>query len=117
MANLITRVAERCQPGVATMVRTFYKQISLEEAHGQEDRAVAQLQVHSSRPLRSWQAPHQAYCPPPPCRFPLAENVVAQPAGATKLRDPSLHRRGSDRAQPDVDPAHGGAVLAERKNG
>ena len=46
MSNLLTRVPRRSQPGVATMVRTIYKQLSLEEVHAQADRVIAQLQEH-----------------------------------------------------------------------
>ena len=35
MANLLTRVPKRAQPGVATMVRTIYQQLSPAEVHGQ----------------------------------------------------------------------------------
>ena len=38
MANLLTRVPKRAQPGVATMVRTIYQQLSPAEVHGQLDR-------------------------------------------------------------------------------
>ena len=43
MANLLTRVPKRTQPGVATMVRTIYQQLSPAEVHGQLDRVVEQL--------------------------------------------------------------------------
>ena len=46
MANLLGRVPKRSQPGVATMVRTIYKQLSPEEVHAQADRVIAQLQEH-----------------------------------------------------------------------
>ena len=46
MTNLLTRVPRRSQPGVATMVRTIYKQLSPEEVHAQADRVIAQLQEH-----------------------------------------------------------------------
>ena len=46
MTNLLSRVPKRFQPGVATMVRTIYKQLSLEKVHAQADRVVAQLQEH-----------------------------------------------------------------------
>ena len=46
MANLLSRVPKRSQPGVATMVRTIYKQLSPEEVHHQAHRVVAQLQEH-----------------------------------------------------------------------
>ena len=46
MANLLTRVPKRSQPGVATMVRTIYKQLSPEEVHAQVDRVIVQLQEH-----------------------------------------------------------------------
>ena len=43
MANLLTRVSKRAQPGVATMVCTIYQQLSPAEVHGQLDRVVEQL--------------------------------------------------------------------------
>ena len=46
MANLLTRVPKRSQPGVAALVRTIYKQLSPEEVHDQADRVVAQLRDH-----------------------------------------------------------------------
>ena len=46
MANLLTRVPKRSQPGVATMVRTIYQQLSPEEVHAQADRVIAQLGEH-----------------------------------------------------------------------
>ena len=46
MTNLLARVPKRSQPGVATMVRTIYKQLSPEEVHAQADRVIAQLQEH-----------------------------------------------------------------------
>ena len=42
MANLLTRVPKRAQPGVATM-GTIYQQLSPAEVHGQLDRVVEQL--------------------------------------------------------------------------
>ena len=46
MANLLSRVPKRSQPGVAAMVRTIYQQLSPEEVHAQADRVVAQLRDH-----------------------------------------------------------------------
>jgi len=46
MANLLSRVPKRSQPGVTTMVRTIDKRLSLEEVHAQADRVIAQLQEH-----------------------------------------------------------------------
>ena len=46
MTNLLTRVPRRSQPGVATMVRTIYKQLSPEEVHAQAERVMAQLEEH-----------------------------------------------------------------------
>ena len=43
MANLLTRVPKRAQPGVATMVRTIYQQLSPAQVHTQADRVIAQL--------------------------------------------------------------------------
>ena len=48
MANLLTRVPKRAQPGVShpgpsRMVRTIYQQLSPAEVHGQLDRVVEQL--------------------------------------------------------------------------
>ena len=40
----LTRVPKRSQPGVATMVRTIYQQLSPEEVNAQADRVVVQLQ-------------------------------------------------------------------------
>ena len=45
--NLLTRVPKRAQPGVATMVRTIYQQLSPAEVHGQLDRMVEQLGAFS----------------------------------------------------------------------
>ena len=46
MTNLLTRVPKRSQPGVATMVRTIYMQLSPEEVQARADRVIAQLQEH-----------------------------------------------------------------------
>ena len=46
MANLPSRVPKRSQPGVPTMVRTIYKQLSPEEVHAQADRVTTQSQEH-----------------------------------------------------------------------
>lgn len=46
MANLLTRVPKRSQPGVATVVRTIYKELSPEEVHAQAARVISQLQEH-----------------------------------------------------------------------
>ena len=44
MANLLTLSTQAsAQPGVATMVRTIYQQLSPAEVHGQLDRMVEQL--------------------------------------------------------------------------
>ena len=43
MTNLLTRVPERAQHWVATMVRSIYQQPSAEEVHSQHERVVAQL--------------------------------------------------------------------------
>ena len=46
MANVLTRMPKLFRPGVATIVRTIYKRLSLEEVHAQADRVVAQLREH-----------------------------------------------------------------------
>lgn len=46
MTNLRSKVPKRAQPGVATMVRTIYQQLSPEEVHEQHRRTVAQLDEH-----------------------------------------------------------------------
>ena len=46
MTNLLTRMPKRAQPGVATTVRTIYKQLSPEEVHAQADRVTTQLREH-----------------------------------------------------------------------
>ena len=46
MANLLTRVPKRSQPGVAALVRTIYQQLSPEEVHAQAHRVVVQLREH-----------------------------------------------------------------------
>ena len=46
MANLLTRVPKRSQPGVVAMVRTIFQQLSREEVHAQADRVIAQLREH-----------------------------------------------------------------------
>ena len=40
---VLTRVPKRAQPGVATMVRTMYQQLSPAQVHTQADRVIAQL--------------------------------------------------------------------------
>ena len=68
MANLLTRVPKRAQPGVATMVRTIYQQLSPAEVHGQLDRVVEQLRepfaqvaelLADAAPIAGW-----GKCPP-----------------------------------------------------
>ena len=51
MANLLTRVPKRAQPGVATMVRTIYQQLSPAEVHGQLDRVVVFVHRHVQYPF------------------------------------------------------------------
>ena len=43
MTNLLTKVPEKTQPGVAAMVRTIYQQITPEETHAQLDSVEGQL--------------------------------------------------------------------------
>ena len=46
MANVLTLMLKLFRPGVATIVRTIYKRLSLEEVHAQADRVMAQLREH-----------------------------------------------------------------------
>ena len=46
MANLLSRVPKRSQPGVPALVRTIYQQLSPEEVHAQAHRLVAQPREH-----------------------------------------------------------------------
>ena len=72
MTNLLTRVPKRSQPGVATMVRTIYKQLSPEEVHAQADRVIAQLQEHfpqAAPPQADWRTLCPTSWPSPPFRY------------------------------------------------
>ena len=72
MTNLLTRVPKRSQPGVATMVRTIYKQLSPEEVHAQADRVITQLQEHfpqAAPPQADWQTLCPTSWPSPPFRY------------------------------------------------
>ena len=87
MANLLTRVPKRAQPGVATMVRTIYQQLSPAEVHGQLDRVVEQLREPFAQvaELLADAAPHSGLHGLP--SGPLAEAVVQQPAGTAEPGD------------------------------
>ena len=88
MANLLTRVPKRAQPGVATMVRTIYQQLSPAEVHGQLDRMVEQLREPFPQvaELLADAAPEiLAFTAFP--SVPLAEAVVQQPTGTAEPRD------------------------------
>ena len=87
MVNLLTRVPKRAQPGVATMVRTIYQQLSPAEVHSQLDRVVEQLrepfpQVADAGGRRA--GPPGLHGLP---SGPLAEAVVQQPAGTAEPGD------------------------------
>ena len=88
MANLLTRVPKRAQPGVATMVRTIYQQLSPAEVHGQLDRVVEQLREPFPQvaELLADAAPDILACTAFPSG-PLAEAVVQQPAGTAEPGD------------------------------
>ena len=90
MANLLTRVPKRAQPGVATMVRTIYQQLSPAEVHGQLDRVVEQLREAFPQvaELLADAAPDLLTFTAFPAG-PLAEAVVQQPAGTAEPGDPS----------------------------
>ena len=81
MANLLTRVPKRAQPGVATMVRTIYQQLSPAEVHGQLDRVVEQLREAFPQVAEPGgrRAGHPGLHGLP--SGPLAEAMVQQPAG------------------------------------
>ena len=86
MANLLTRVPKRAQPGVATMVRTIYQQLSPAEVHGQLDRVVEQLRPSpGGRAAGGRRAGHPGLHGLP--SGPLAEAVVQQPAGTAEPGD------------------------------
>ena len=89
MANLLTRVPKRSQPGVATLVRTIYKQLSPEEVHPQADRVVAQLR-ETFPPGCPDAGGRLARHPSLHCfrSVPLAEALVQQSPGAAQQRDP-----------------------------
>ncbi len=62
MTNLLARAPKRAQPGVDTLVRTIYQQITPQEAHAQLDRVAAQLrepfpQVAMMLDPTSWLSP------------------------------------------------------------
>ena len=50
-------VPKRAQPGVATMVRTIYQQLSPAEVHGQLDRVVEQLREPFPQVAELWRTP------------------------------------------------------------
>lgn len=77
MANLLTRVPKRSQPGVAALVRTIYQQLSPEEVHAQADRVMVQLREHFPRAAQALEDALPdilAFTPLP--GLPLAETVV-----------------------------------------
>ena len=77
MSNLLTRVPKRSQPGVATMVRTIYKQLSPKEVHAQADRVIIQLQEHfpqAAPPQADWQMPCLTSSPSLLSQFPTGRN-------------------------------------------
>ena len=92
MANLLTRVPKRAQPGVATMVRTIYQQLSPAEVHGQLDRVGGTTPGALSpggRAAGGRRAGHPGLHGLPSLPGgPLAEAVVQQPAGTAEPRDP-----------------------------
>ena len=88
MANLLTRVPKRTQPGVATMVRTIYQQLSPAEVHGQLDRVGGTTPGALSPGGRT--AGGRRAGPPGLHGLPsgpLAEAVVQQPAGTAEPGD------------------------------
>ena len=74
MANLLTRVPKRAQPGVATMVRTIYQQLSPAEVHGQLDRVVEQLRGPLPRWPNCWRMPRRTSWPSRPSQWPTGRS-------------------------------------------
>ena len=120
MANLLSRVPKRSQPGVTTMVRTIYKQLSPEEVHAQADRVIAQLQDHfpPGCPDAGGRHPRHPGLHRLPS-VPLAEALVQQSPGAIEQGDPPAHRRGGYLPQSCRHPTAGGpgAGRATRRMG
>ena len=91
MANLLTRVPKRAQPGVATMVRTIYQQLSppRSTANWTEWWNNSGALCPGGRTAGRRRAGHSGLHGLP--SGPLAEAVVQQPAGTAEPRDPSPH--------------------------
>ena len=88
MANLLTRVPKRAQPGVATMVRTIYQQLSPTEVHGQlrpSGGTTPGALSPGGRAAGGCRAGHPGLHGLP--SGPLAEAVVQQPAGTAEPGD------------------------------
>ena len=120
MTNLLTRVPRSAQPWVATMVRTIYQQPSPQEVHAQLDRVIAQLkdpfpQVASLLDEVEARRPGLLQFP---CR-PLEGDLVQQPLGAPRQRDPAAHRCGGYLPQPAsrAPPGWGRPSRAARRMG
>ena len=125
MANLLTRVPKRAQPGVATMVRTIYQQLSPAEVHGQLDRVVEQLRepfaqlladaapdilAFTAFPVAHWQKRNPTAEPVrehlllrliPPSRYTTA--TVGQPSAPPKA---PADRRRQHPVYPNSSPDH-----------
>ena len=74
MANLLTRVPKRAQPGVATMVRTIYQQLSPAEVHGQLGRVVGQLREPFPQVAELWRTPRRTSWPSRPSQWPTGRS-------------------------------------------
>ena len=83
MANLLTPVPKRAQPGVATMVRTIYQQLSPAEVHGQLDRVVEQLREPFPQVANCWRTPRRTLWPSRPSQWPTGRSC-----------GPTTHRNG-----------------------
>ena len=68
IANLLTRVPKRSQPGVATMVRTIYQQLSPRKSTLRRTGWWRNSGSISPRPPRCWQTPYPTSWPSPPSR-------------------------------------------------
>ena len=77
----------RAQPGVATMVRTIYQQLSPAEVHGPPGPSGGTTRSPFPRWPSCWRTPRRTSWPSRPSQWPTAEAVVQQPAGTAEPGD------------------------------